>query len=56
MMSATVAILWLTFPIEVKVVKAGAKRLCFDLRNMFTVEVQPNGKQIQNEEFSLSSC
>ena len=54
-MSATVALLWLTFPIEVRIVKAGAKRVYFDFRNMITVEVEPNRRQIQREEFSLAT-
>jgi len=55
-MSATVAILWLLFPIEIRVVTAGARKVYFDFRNMFSVEVEPNGQQVQSEEFSLASC
>lgn len=55
-MSATVAVLWLLFPIEIRVVKAGARRVYFDFRNMFSVEIEPNGQQVQNEEFSMSKC
>jgi hypothetical protein len=50
-MSATVAILWLSFPIEVRVVIAGAKKVC--LNKMVSFEVGPGCQQIESEKFSL---
>jgi hypothetical protein len=56
-MSATVAILWLLFPIEIKVVTAGARRVCLNSSKPFAFEVEPPACQkVQSEEFSLSTC
>jgi len=51
--SATVAILWLSFPIEVRVVTAGAKKVCFTFKSKVSTEVEPDSKQIKSEELSL---
>ena len=51
MMSATVAVLWLSFPLEVKVVTKGAKKVCFSLSKAFSIEVEPPvRRKIQGEE------
>ena len=55
-MSATVAVLWLSFPIEVRVVKAGAKKVYYDFGRAFSIDVTPNGQQVQSEEFSEVLC
>ncbi|MDD5671370.1 MAG: recombinase family protein [Candidatus Omnitrophica bacterium] len=50
-MSATVAIVWLSFPIEVKVVMKGAKKVSFSLSKAFSIEVEPPvRRKIQGEE------
>jgi hypothetical protein len=54
-MSATVAILWLLFPIEVIVVTAGARRVYVNFEKSFSIEIEPTGRQkAESEEFSLS--
>jgi hypothetical protein len=56
-MSATVAILWLLFPIEVKIVTAGVRRGYVNFEKSFSIEIEPAGCQkAKSEEFSLSSC
>jgi len=51
--SATVAILWLSFPIEVKVVTAGARKLYLSFEKMFSFEVKADSQQIESEKSSL---
>lgn len=52
-MSATVAILWLSFPIEVRVVTAGAKKVYLNFNKMVSFEVEPGCQQKESEKFSL---
>lgn len=40
-MLATVAILWLSFPIEVKVVTKGSKKVYLNFSKLITFEVNP---------------
>ncbi|MBF0489638.1 MAG: hypothetical protein HQL15_03340 [Candidatus Omnitrophica bacterium] len=55
MMSATVAMLWLTFFIDVSVVKAGARRVSFNPAKSVSIKVEPPvGRNIKREEFSPS--
>jgi hypothetical protein len=55
-MSATVAILWLLFHIEIKTVTAGARKVYVDSKKSFSLEVEVAGhRKAQGEEFSLSS-
>jgi len=51
--STTVAILWLSFPIEVKVVTAGARKLYLSFKKMFSFEVKADSQQIESEKSSL---
>lgn len=54
-MSATVAIaiLWLSFPIEVRVVIKGSKKVCLNFNKMFSFEVKPGCQSVESEKFSL---
>ena len=53
MMSATVAMLWLTFFIDVNVVKAGARRVSFNPTKSVSIKVEPPvGRNIKSEDFS----
>jgi hypothetical protein len=53
LVSATVAILWLSFPIEVRIVTAGGKKLYLNFSNMFSFEVESGCQQIKSEKSSL---
>ena len=53
LVSATVAILWLSFPIEVRVVREGAKKAYLKFNKVFSLEVEPNRKEIESEKLSL---
>ena len=52
-MSATVAILWLNFPIEVRIVKAGSKKIHLNFNKISLFEVKSGCKQTESEELSL---
>ena len=52
-MSATVAILWLSFPIEVKVVTKGSKKVYLNFSKLITFEINPGCQQIESEKLSL---
>jgi len=52
-MSATVAILWLSFPIEVRTVIKGSKKVYLSFNKMFSFEVKPGCQNVESEKFSL---
>ena len=51
--SDIVALLWLTFPIEIRVVREGAKKAYLKFNKVFSLEVEPNSQEIESEELSL---
>jgi len=53
MMSATVAILWLSFSIEVKVIIKGSKKVYLNFNRMFSFEVKPGCQRVESDKFSL---
>ncbi|MEK6727145.1 MAG: hypothetical protein AABY28_00530 [Candidatus Omnitrophota bacterium] len=54
MMSATVAILWLSFPIEVKVIIKGSKKVHLNFNRMFSFEVKPGCQNTESEILSVA--
>ncbi len=53
-MSATVAILWLSFPIEVKVVIKGSKKIHLNFNKVFSFEVQSGCRNNESEILSVA--
>ena len=53
-MSATVAILWLSFPIEVRVVTAGSKKIHLNFNKVFSFEVWSGCQNTESEILSVA--